>query len=84
MRLAHDGASASGVERCTAAAYLPHRRRRSEAMFNLFKSLIDERTERPVSELERAYLNAAVSRHDLERREREVERGLFRIPYPYF
>jgi hypothetical protein len=29
-------------------------------------------------ELERSYLDAAVSRADLERREREVARGLFR------
>lgn len=29
-------------------------------------------------ERELAYLNAAVSLHDLERRQREVERGLFR------
>jgi hypothetical protein len=27
--------------------------------------------------LERAYLNASVSRYDLERREREVEQGKF-------
>jgi hypothetical protein len=52
-------------------------------MYNLFKSLIEHRSERPVAELERAYLNAAVSRYDLERREREVERGLFRLPHPY-
>jgi hypothetical protein len=29
-------------------------------------------------ELELAYLNDAVSLYDLERREREIERGLFR------
>lgn len=28
-------------------------------------------------ELEQAYLNAAVSLYDLERREREIQRGLF-------
>jgi hypothetical protein len=53
-------------------------------MFNLFKSLVAERGLAPLAELERAYLNAAVSRYDLERREREIERGLFRIPHPYY
>jgi hypothetical protein len=52
-------------------------------MYNLLKTLIAQGTERPVAELERAYLNAAVSRYDLERRERDVERGLFRLPHPY-
>ncbi len=47
-------------------------------MLNLFKSLLSLRPERSTAALERAYLNAAVSRYDLERREREVERGLFR------
>lgn len=53
-------------------------------MYNLFKSLIALRTEPAAAELERAYLNAAVSRYDLERREREIERGLFRQPRPTF
>jgi hypothetical protein len=47
-------------------------------MLNLFKSLLSPRFERSTAALERAYLNDAVSRFDLERREREVERGLFR------
>jgi hypothetical protein len=77
MRLAHGGTSASGVERCTAATYLLHRRR-SEAMLNLFKSLIALRGASIIAEVERDYLNASVSRIDLERRQREVENGLFR------
>jgi hypothetical protein len=47
-------------------------------MFTLFKTLMSARTERSVAALERAYLNAAVSRYDLERREREIDQGLFR------
>lgn len=52
-------------------------------MLNLFKSLISYSPERAISDRERAYLNAAVSRYDLERREREVDSGLFRQPHPY-
>jgi hypothetical protein len=52
-------------------------------MFNFIRSLLLSASRRPVAALERAYLNAAVSRYDLERREREVERGLFREPHPY-
>ena len=52
-------------------------------MLNLFKSLVSVSLSPTVGERERAYLNAAVSRFDLERREREVDRGLFRIPHPY-
>jgi hypothetical protein len=53
-------------------------------MMNLFKALLDRSATPSVSERELAYLNASVSRVDLERREREVEAGLFRQPYPYF
>jgi hypothetical protein len=55
-----------------------------DAMFDLFKSLVAVPGPRALAEEERAYLSAAVSRYDLERREREVERGLFRQPHPYF
>lgn len=45
-------------------------------MFSMIKSFL---TAAPtLREREQAYLAAAVSRYDLERREREVERGLFR------
>jgi hypothetical protein len=47
-------------------------------MLNLFKSLFFLHSDWEPTALERAYLNASVSRYDLERREREIERGLFR------
>jgi hypothetical protein len=59
-------------------------RRKDAEMMNLFKALVSDMASPSVSERERAYLNASVSRFDLERREREVEAGLFRLPHPYF
>lgn len=47
-------------------------------MLNLFKSLTSFRKLPSIAEIERDYLNASVSLTDLERRQREVERGLFR------
>jgi hypothetical protein len=47
-------------------------------MLSLIKSLILHRNTRSVAERERDYLDAAVSRFDLERREREIDGGLFR------
>jgi hypothetical protein len=47
-------------------------------MFKLFKSLMSGGGRSLVAEVERDYLNASVSRIDLERRQREVESGLFR------
>ncbi|WP_103255534.1 DUF3563 domain-containing protein [Tabrizicola aquatica] len=47
-------------------------------MFNLFKSLVSGQAFPRIADLERAYLNASVSRYDLERRQREVDNGLFR------
>jgi hypothetical protein len=47
-------------------------------MFKLFKSLISRGSLPLIAEVERDYLNASVSRIDLERRQREVESGLFR------
>ena len=47
-------------------------------MFNLLKSLVNGSSFPRIADLERAYLNASVSRSDLERREREVDNGLFR------
>jgi hypothetical protein len=52
-------------------------------MIRLFKSFVAANTAPSISERERAYLNASVSRFDLERRQREVEAGLFRHPHPY-
>jgi hypothetical protein len=47
-------------------------------MFKLFKSLMSYRGPSLIADIERDYLNASVSRIDLERRQREVENGLFR------
>jgi hypothetical protein len=51
---------------------------RIQTMFNLFKALMSQRKIPLIAEIERDYLNASVSRIDLERRQREVENGLFR------
>ena len=45
-------------------------------MFDFIKSALSRLPS--VSEQERAYLNASVSRYDLERRQREIDNGLFR------
>jgi hypothetical protein len=47
-------------------------------MIKLFKSLMSHRGFPSLAELERDYLNASVSRIDLERRQREIDNGLFR------
>ena len=53
-------------------------RRKDNMMFNLFKSLVSGKAFPRIADLERAYLNASVSINDLERRQREVDGGLFR------
>jgi Protein of unknown function (DUF3563) len=47
-------------------------------MFNLFKSLISGTAFPHTADLERAYLDGSVSIIDLERRQREIDGGLFR------
>jgi hypothetical protein len=47
-------------------------------MFNLFKSLVSGNFFPRTADLERAYLDASVSRIDLERRQRDIDQGLFR------
>ncbi len=47
-------------------------------MFNLFKSLVSGSVFPRTADLERAYLDASVSRIDLERRQRDIDQGLFR------
>jgi hypothetical protein len=47
-------------------------------MFTFFKLLVSGKAFPRIAELERAYLDASESRYDLERRQREVEQGLFR------
>lgn len=49
-------------------------------MKNLFKSLISFQPLPSTAEIELAYLNACVSLADLERRQREIDGGLFRQP----
>jgi hypothetical protein len=47
-------------------------------MLNLIKSMISFRKFPTIAEVELDYLNASLSLSDLERRQREIERGLFR------
>ena len=47
-------------------------------MKKILKSLTSFRSLPSRAEIERAYLNASVSLIDLERREREIDLGLFR------
>lgn len=47
-------------------------------MLNFFKSVLSPRNFPSISDIERSYLDASVSRFDLERRQREVDNGLFR------
>ena len=47
-------------------------------MLAFLKSLFSRPAVRTLAEIERAYLNASVSRIDLERRQREIDNGLFR------
>ncbi|MBL9075300.1 DUF3563 family protein [Tabrizicola sp.] len=47
-------------------------------MFNLLKSLVSGKAFPRIADLERAYLNGSVSLVDLERRQREIDQGLFR------
>lgn len=47
-------------------------------MFNLFKSLVSGKAFPRIADLERAYLEGSTSLVDLERREREIDQGLFR------
>ena len=48
-------------------------------MFGLIKSLIARHSAPTVAERELTYLHASVSRADLERRQREIDQGLFRL-----
>ncbi|WP_309665197.1 DUF3563 family protein [Tabrizicola sp.] len=47
-------------------------------MRSFLDRLFGQRVVPTVAEAERAYLNASVSRFDLERRQREIDLGLFR------
>ncbi len=47
-------------------------------MLSFLKSVLTPRLLPTTRDLERAYLDASVSHIDLERRQREIDRGLFR------
>lgn len=47
-------------------------------MFNLFKSLVSGKAFPRIADLEHAYLAGSTSLVDLERRQREIDQGLFR------
>lgn len=49
-------------------------------MFAMIKSLISRHSAPTEAERELAYLNAAVSLADLERRQRDIEMGVLRRP----
>jgi hypothetical protein len=51
---------------------------RSIPMFNLIKSLKSLRNFPSIADMERSYLEGSVSLIDLERRQREIDSGLFR------
>jgi len=72
----------TGLPACTYNAALRHPifwpRRKDVIMFNLFKSLVSGKAFPRIADLERAYLNGSVSLVDLERRQREIDQGLFR------
>jgi hypothetical protein len=53
-------------------------------MFDRLKSTLRGLAPRSLSDIEAAYLAESVSRYDLERRQREVEAGLFRTPARYY
>jgi hypothetical protein len=51
---------------------------RSIPMFNLIKSLKSLRKFPSIADMERSYLESSISLVDLERRQREIDGGLFR------
>jgi hypothetical protein len=65
--------------RCTAASYLSGIGRKGDsAMFEQVKKFVRAFHLPSVEELEREYLNGAANRVDLEFRQRQVDRGMFR------
>ncbi|WP_205914583.1 hypothetical protein [Rhodobacter sp. SY28-1] len=77
LHLAHGGIPVMALQCRTAASYLLGKKK-GHIMFNLFKSLVSGKAFPRISDLERSYLDASVSRIDLERRQREIDAGLFR------
>jgi hypothetical protein len=73
------GFESAWLQRCAAATIFGHEQnQRRFAMFERLKSALRSLHVPSVAEREQAYLAASVSLIDLERRQREVERGLFR------
>jgi hypothetical protein len=80
MRSAHARPSPRPLFCCTAAIYIPSRKRKETIMFKFLKNLILHLSTPTEQDRERAYLNAAISVADLERRQREIDQGLLRGP----
>ena len=53
-------------------------------MFARLKTVLNSLQGPSIEEMEHRYLEGAVSRIDLERRERDVDAGLFRRPARYY
>ncbi|WP_374373071.1 hypothetical protein [Tabrizicola sp.] len=77
MHLTHDGTAEAVLQCCAAASYLQGTKK-GHIMFNLFKSLVSGKAFPRIADLERAYLEGSSSLVDLERRQREIDQGLFR------
>jgi hypothetical protein len=77
MHGAHGGTTPSSLLCCDAASYLLSKKK-GHIMFNLFKSLVSGKAFPRIADLERAYLEGSASLVDLERRQREIDQGLFR------
>jgi hypothetical protein len=63
---------------CSDYIFLVNFNKEVFVMFDRLKSAVRRFNLPTIAEVERDYLNASVSLADLERRQREVERGLFR------
>jgi hypothetical protein len=80
MRWLHDGypLGMATMLRCSTYVVRVNFNKGGFAMFDRLKSAVRRFNLPTIAEVERDYLNAALSLVDLERRQREVERGLFR------
>lgn len=80
MRMLHGCRLFVALVKCGAVAYL-HRREVNERRFTMFKQLkkITNALRVPsVEDRELNYLNGSLDRIDLEYRQRQIDRGLFR------
>jgi hypothetical protein len=82
MHRTHSGKAQRGAAFCDAAFYFGgvNRKPKKEGsiMFDRLHSALGRLRPRSIAEQEHRYLSAAVSLIDLERREREIDQGLFR------